>query len=82
MYRQAARRLSRGISTGRLLQGDTVPPSERYFAGRASARLTPERAHVFFQSIETLLEDFEKQSTAPALGDWYDLTAAMYPVKQ
>jgi DNA-binding transcriptional ArsR family regulator len=74
-------RLRKSLVEGTLMSGSTFPPQGRFFAARTSARLQPERAHVFFERVESLLTDFENQSTGPSFGDWYDLSASMVPIK-
>jgi DNA-binding transcriptional ArsR family regulator len=82
VFNEAHSKLKKGIAEGSLVTDRTAPPQRRFIAERGSKRLPPEKARQFFSRLETLTDEFfSDREGQPTYGDWYDLVAAMYPVK-
>lgn len=82
VFDKARVKLRKGLEEGWIESEKAAQPQKRFTALRASLRLPPEEARLFFEKLNVLADQFqEHQSKASQYGDWYDYVLAMYPLK-
>jgi hypothetical protein len=82
VFDKAKTKLRKGLEGGWIEGENNQQPQRRFIAQRYSLRLPPEEAHLFFEKMAALSDQFHEHLDEPkSFGDWYDFVLAMYPLK-